>query len=63
MIEMVGGIGAISSSVVGTSVFHHMAPAPATAPDWVAAGVLSLIGVAAAAIGFLGLGRRDLAGG
>ena len=33
LIELVGGIGALSHWILDTSVFHQMASAPATAPD------------------------------
>ena len=62
MVELVGGIGAISSSLVGSSVFHHMAPAPATSPDWLAAGVLVLLGCLGAGLGLVAFQRRDLIG-
>jgi ABC-2 type transport system permease protein len=63
LIEVVGGIGAVSATVVGTSVFHHMAPAPAVAPDWGAAAGLCAVGLLGMALGCWGFARRDLAGG
>ena len=36
LIELVGGIGALSHWVLDTSVFHQMAAAPAVPPNWVA---------------------------
>ena len=43
------------------SVFHHLAPAPASDPNWTSAAVLAMVGIAAAAVGALAFGQRDLA--
>jgi putative exporter of polyketide antibiotics len=48
--------------VLDTSVFHQMASAPATAPDWTSATVLVLVGAAAVVLGAVAFRRRDLAG-
>jgi ABC-2 type transport system permease protein len=60
IVEIVGGIGAISPSVLETSVFHHLAAAPAVSPDWAAVGVLAGIGAIGMVIGAAGFVRRDL---
>jgi ABC-2 type transport system permease protein len=60
LVELVGGIGALSHWLLDTSVFHHVAAAPATPTDWAAVAVVALIGAAAAAIGFAAFRRRDL---
>jgi hypothetical protein len=39
-----------------------MAPAPAVDPDWLSGIVMILVGVAATAVGVIGVRRRDLAG-
>jgi ABC-2 type transport system permease protein len=62
LVVIVGGIGATNHWVLDTSVFHHMASAPAVPPDWVANGIMTGIGVAGALVGGLALGRRDLQG-
>jgi len=62
LVELVGGIGAVSSALVATSVFHHMAAAPAVPPDWRSAGGLVAVGLAGVAIGAVGFVRRDLSG-
>jgi ABC-2 type transport system permease protein len=60
LVELVGGIGALSHWLLDTSVFHHVAAAPATATDWVAVAQVVVIGVVAAAIGLAAFCRRDL---
>lgn len=62
LVVIVGGIGATNHWVLDTSVFHHMASAPAVPPDWEANGIMTGIGVAGALVGGLALGRRDLQG-
>jgi ABC-2 type transport system permease protein len=62
LIELVGGVFTSDHWVLDTSVFHQMASAPATAPDWARAAVLVLAGAAAAALGAVAFSRRDLAG-
>jgi LPXTG-motif cell wall-anchored protein len=48
--------------LLDTSVFHQMASAPATSPDWVSAAALAGLAALAAGLGALALRRRDLAG-
>jgi ABC-2 type transport system permease protein len=60
LIELVGGIGALSHWLLDTSVFHHVAAAPATPTDWAAVAVVAGIGVVAAVVGLLAFRRRDL---
>ena len=62
-IELVGGIGALSHWLLDTSVFHHVAAAPAAPTDWAAVALVAGIGVLAAAIGLLAFRRRDLVNG
>jgi ABC-2 type transport system permease protein len=62
LVEIVGGIGAISHWILDTSVFHQMASAPATSPHWEANGVMAGIGVASALLGGLAFWRRDVQG-
>ncbi len=60
LVELVGGIGALSHWLLDTSVFHHVAAAPATPTDWPAVALVTGIGVLAAVIGLLAFRRRDL---
>ena len=62
LVELVGGIGALSHWVLDTSVFHQMASAPAVAADWKADGVMVACGLAGALIGGVAFVRRDLQG-
>ncbi len=62
LVELVGGIGALSHWMLDTSVFHQMASAPAVAPDWEANGVMAGLGIAGAALGAVAFRRRDLQG-
>ncbi len=60
LVELVGGIGAVSHWLLDTSVFHHVASAPAVPPNWGTDAVLAGIGLIAAMVGLLGFRRRDL---
>jgi ABC-2 type transport system permease protein len=62
LIELVGGIGALSHWVLDTSVFHQMASAPAVPPNWVANGAMFGIGISSALVGGFAFSRRDLQG-
>ena len=62
LVVIVGGIGATNHWVLDTSVFHHMASAPAVPPDWAANGVMTGVGVVGALAGGLAFSRRDLQG-
>jgi ABC-2 type transport system permease protein len=62
LVEVVGGIGTTSRWGLDTSVFHHMAASPAVSVDWTADAVMVATALACAAVGLLGLRRRDLTG-
>ena len=62
LIEIVGGIGAVNHWVLDTSVFHHMAAAPAVSPNWGTDAIMVAVGAAGAVIGGFALTRRDLQG-
>lgn len=62
LIELVGGIGALSHWILDTSVFHQMASAPATPPNWGANTVMIGIGILGSLVGAVALRRRDLQG-
>ncbi len=62
LIELVGGIGALSRWLLDTSLFHHMASAPAVPVDWAQVGGLAACGVVGALVGAAAFARRDLQG-
>jgi ABC-2 type transport system permease protein len=62
LIVIVGGIGAINHWVLDTSVFHHMASAPAVPPNWKANGIMTVVGLACALVGGFAFSRRDIQG-
>jgi ABC-type Fe3+/spermidine/putrescine transport system ATPase subunit len=61
LIELAGGLFGSSHWLLDTSVFHHLAAAPAVSPNWASAAVLAGLGAPAAALGGLAFTRRDLA--
>ena len=61
LIELAGGFFSSNHWLLDTSVFHHMAAAPAVSPDWTSAAVLTAVGAAAALLGGGAFARRDLA--
>ena len=56
LVELVGGIGALSHWVLDTSIFHQMASAPAVPVNWEANAVMAGIGATFTLAGGLGLG-------
>jgi ABC-2 type transport system permease protein len=62
LVEIIGGIGAISHWVLDTSIFHHMAAAPAVAADWGTGAWMIAVGAACTVIGALAFRVRDLQG-
>jgi ABC-2 type transport system permease protein len=62
LVELVGGIGALSHWVLDTSVFHQMASAPAVPVNWKANALMAGIGIVSAGFGTVAFRRRDLAG-
>jgi len=62
LVELVGGIGAISHWLLDTSVFHHVASAPSVPIDWASDGALVALAAVAALVGAAGFTRRDIAG-
>ncbi len=63
MVELIGGVSSTSHWLLDTSVFHQMAPAPASAPNWTASAEMIGIGAVAAIVGAVAFRRRDLKGG
>ena len=62
LIELVGGFFSSSHWLLDTSVFHHMAAAPAVSPDWTSAAVLAALAAVGVALGGVCFSRRDLTG-
>jgi polyether ionophore transport system permease protein len=62
LVELVGAAVAAPTWVLDLSLLHHVALAPATAPDWRSNGVLVGLGVLAAVLGGWRFRVRDLAG-
>jgi ABC-2 type transport system permease protein len=60
LIELVGGFGSGSRWLLDTSLYHHMAAAPAVDPNWAVNGVMVGIGAATALVGIASFRRRDL---
>ncbi len=60
LVEFAGGTVHLSHWLLDTSVFFHMAPAPAGGPDWSSAAVITGLGVVGALLGGLLFSRRDL---
>ena len=60
-IDVVGGAFTSNHWLLDTSVFHHMAAAPAVDPDWTSAAALVAVGLAFGGLGAMAFGRRDLA--
>jgi ABC-2 type transport system permease protein len=59
--ELLAGTVHANRWLLDTSIFHHLAPSPAVAPDWTSGGVLCGIGIVAVVLGALWFNRRDLA--
>ncbi len=59
LLEFVGAVIHADHWLLDTSVFFHMVPAPATAPDWASVAVITGLGLGGAVVGGVLLGRRD----
>jgi ABC-2 type transport system permease protein len=62
LIEFLGAVVHANHWLLDTSVFFHMAPAPATSPHWTSAALVTGLGIAGAVIGGVFLHRRDVLG-
>ena len=62
LVEIVGGIGAVSHWVLDTSIFHQMAAAPAVPANWTTGRWMIAVGAVCALIGGAAFRRRDLQG-
>jgi polyether ionophore transport system permease protein len=61
LLALIGSAINANGWLLDLSVFHHLAPAPASEPNWTSAAVLAMVGIAAAAVGALAFAQRDLA--
>jgi ABC-2 type transport system permease protein len=62
LVEFIGSVVKFSHWVLDTSLFFHLAPAPAASPNWASAAALVALGILGAALGGAALRRRDLVG-
>jgi ABC-2 type transport system permease protein len=62
LVTLLGGVVNLNHWLLDTSLFHHMAAAPAVAPNWRSAAVVAGLGVIGAAAGVAAFDHRDLAG-
>ncbi|HXY44134.1 MAG TPA: ABC transporter permease subunit [Acidimicrobiales bacterium] len=62
LVEVLGGVANYNHWLLDTSLFHQMAPAPASAPNWTVGAIVVALGVAAAAFGLMAFRHRDLVG-
>jgi len=60
LIDLAGGLFSEDHWVLDTSIFHHLASAPATSPHWQTDAVMAGLGIAAMVLGAQALRRRDL---
>jgi len=60
LVELVGTVVHLSHWALDTSMFFHMAPAPAATPNWTSAALLVAVGACLAAGGVVLLRRRDV---
>jgi len=62
LVEITGGVANVSHWVLDSSVFHQMAPAPSTPPNWTANVVMLGVAAVGALIGLAAFARRDVIG-
>lgn len=60
LLALFGDVTGINHWLLDTSVLHQMSLAPAHAPDWTTALVLTVVGAVTAGVGAAIFGRRDL---
>jgi ABC-2 type transport system permease protein len=60
LVEIVGGVVRANHWLLDLSLFHHLAPAPATDPRWAADAVFVVIGLALSTVGTVLFARRDI---
>jgi ABC-2 type transport system permease protein len=59
LVQIVGSIVGVNRWLLDTSLFHHMAPAPAVDPRWTADLAMVAVAAALTATGCVGYARRD----
>ena len=62
LVTVIGGFADNSHWLLDTSLFHQMAAAPASAPNWASNGIMVAVGAVATLIGGFAFQRRDLVG-
>jgi ABC-2 type transport system permease protein len=62
LVQIVAAIITTNRILLDSSLFHHMAPAPATDPNWGSALGMLGIGAVAALVGLAAFSRRDVVG-
>jgi ABC-2 type transport system permease protein len=62
LVTVIGGFADNSHWLLDTSLFHQMAAAPASAPNWASNGIVVAIGAVIAIIGGFAFQHRDLVG-
>jgi len=62
LVTVIGGFADNSHWLLDTSMFHQMAAAPASAPNWASGGIMVALGAVAAIIGGFAFRHRDLVG-
>jgi ABC-2 type transport system permease protein len=62
LIQLAGGFFGSNHWLLDTSVFHHLAAAPAVSPHWPGAAVLAVTGAGATLLGAAAFHRRDVTG-
>ena len=61
LVQLIGSAINANGWLLDLSIFHHLAPAPASDPNWTSAAALAVVGITAAALGAVTFTRRDLA--
>lgn len=62
LLELIGGTIQANHWLLDTSVFHHMATAPAADPNWTTNLALAIVGIGATLVGAIAFAHRDLTG-
>ncbi len=62
LLVLTGGVVHVNRWLMDTSIFFHVAPAPATAVDWGSTGAMVGLGLLASCAGAVAMRTRDLAG-
>jgi len=60
LLEILGPLLQLNNFILDTSILHHMSAAPAVAPNWQSAGVMTGLGLLLTLVGMAAFKRRDL---